>query len=293
MPKKITDNISFADIFNTVYGWIAFLTINLIQFIFTIPIVIISLITFDKDRRLITYMTKFFTFAFFYTFLTYRIRIETNGVKPPKKGERRIYVVNHSSIFDVIMMLALPGCIKSLMKAYYTKLPLIGFFATISGHVVLKDDSDSTDYMDTLEKLGAKIERGNPLVIYPEGTRSRDGKIGKFYGGAFKIALDTKSDIVPVVFDSWNAIRPGAYWIRDTKPHIRILDPIPYNSIKDLSYRKLATMTRTIILDGLVNLRNSRRLNEPNYYRHCDKFVLIDKEMEAELNELKSKTSNS
>ncbi len=268
-----------------------FLTVNLLQLIVTIPIAIISIITLDKDRRLITYMTKFFTYMFFITFLSYRIRIDNNGIKAPKKGERRIYVINHASVFDVIMMLALPGCIKSLMKSYYTKLPLIGFFASISGHIILKEDSDTNDQLDVLDKVVEKLERGNPIAIYPEGTRSRDGKIGKFYGGAFKIALDTGSDIIPVVFDSWNAIRPGAYWIRDTMPHIKLLDPIKYEQIKGLSYRKIASLTREKILEGLIDIRNTRRAKEKNYYRHCPKFIEIDREMEMELSEIKLKRS--
>jgi len=280
------DKIKFVYFIYSFFGWFLFIFVNLIQFIFFMPIVFLLSLIFDRDKKFFTYLTKIFSNLFHFLFFFQKIQYNKNGLKSPKKNERRIYVVNHASQYDVILMYKLPGPIKFIFKEKWAKLPIVGWMAAIAGNVILKDDSKATDSLLFFRKAIELMCKGYPFVIYPEGTRSRDGKIGQFFHGTFKLALDGEADIVPVVFDSWNCIRPGALWIRDIKPTIKILDTIKYKSFKHLNYVKLSHLVRSKMIEGLISLRNERREKEKNYYRKTDKFEMVDKSMENDLLEL-------
>jgi len=281
------DNVTIAHVFYTIYGWGLFIIINVLQFFVFMPIVFILTFPFDRNRICITYLTKLFSNLFHLVYLSEKLNYDRNNLNPPKKGEKRIYVINHASQYDVILMYKMPGAVKFLFKQKWATLPLVGWMAVIAGNIVLKDNSKAADTIALFKKAEHLMEKGYPFVIYPEGTRSRDGKIGQFFHGTFKLALDGGADIVPVVFDTWNSIRPGALWIRDIRPTIKILDTIKYDEFKHLNYVKLSNLIREKMIEGLIELRKKRIENEKNYYRKIQKFVEIDREAEDELKKIK------
>jgi 1-acyl-sn-glycerol-3-phosphate acyltransferase len=285
--KDLKDKISIKEFFNSLVGWSMFIFVNTLQIII-LPVVLIITLPFDKDKKIITYFVKIFCNLFYFLNFLQHNNIDYNNLKPPKKGERRIYAINHASMFDVILMFNLPGPIKSVMKESYTKIPVIGWIAMLLGNIILPEEDDGSNRMAVYMKTMEKLERGTPVAIFPEGTKSKDSKIGKFYHGTFKLALDTKSDIVPVVFDTWNVIRPDGLWIRDVNINIKILDTIKYDDIKDKSYREISRIIRIKLMEGLINLRNYRR-NNNKYYRNKQKYIDLDNEMLNELNALKEK----
>ncbi len=287
--KLFNDKILFKHYIFSFIGYFSFILVNLVLFLLSPVLLFLSFITFDRDRILFSYAIKLFYHIFYFLNIPQRHYFDFNGVKAPKKGERRIYVINHASIFDVIFMSILPGAVKSIMKESYTKLPLIGWLSILSGNVILKEDFDAGEQFAFYERVREKLERRVALAIYPEGTRSKDGKIGKFYDGTFKLGLDTKADLVLVIFDSWNIIRPGAFWIRDVNTSGKILTPIKYDEIKDYSYKEITKVIRVVMGEALLDLRNTRRKIDNKYYRHDPQFVKIDQEMKEELENFKQK----
>ena len=282
------DNITAWHIFKTIYCYVDFVVVNLLQLV-CLPFVFLFTFAFDKDRRAMSYMIKVFYRLFYILNIVQIHQINLNGLKATKKGEKRVYVINHASIFDVILMSMLPGANKAVMKESYTKMPLIGWIAVLTGNIVLKQFMDDGQQIEFFMGLEEKLERGIPIVIFPEGTRSRDSKLGKFYDGSFKLAMDTHAEIVPVILDSWNIIRPGAYWIRDTRTTFKVLDTVKYEDYKRYSYKELTKVMRIKFLEELLNLRDSRRQKEKYYYRKKQKFEELDNQMREELKTLKEK----
>lgn len=286
MNEVIEKKIKTKEVFYTILGWTMFILVNSVL-IFIVPIIFLFSIIFDKDRKVFSYIIKFFFYIFSFLNFVQNVDIDYNNLKAPKKGERRIYVLNHASMFDSILMNLLPGAVKSIMKEAYAQIPVIGWIAVFAGNVVLKESPSTGEQFDVYMNVIEKLERGSPIVIFPEGTKSKDSKIGKFYHGTFKIALDTKADIIPVVFDTWNVIRPGGLWIRDINPTIRILDTVKYDDFKDRSYKEISKSIRIKLLDGLLKVRDQRRNNSKKYYRHNQKYIDLDNEMRIDLNKLK------
>ena len=283
--RKQQDKILFRYVIYTIYGWFLFFTLIsavFVIFIITLPFMLL----FDKDRVFFSYLVKWFAQMFFFFYYTEWLTYEGNGLKPPKKGEKRIYVINHASQFDVVLMYMLPGPIKFLFKKKWAKKPLIGWVARLGKNLIVDEEMTAAELLLVFRGAEHYLENKIPFVIYPEGTRSHSGKIEKFALGSFKLALENGADIVPVVFDSWNAIRPGGLWIRDQYTRVRVLDTIKYEEFAHLNFGKVAHLVRLKMIQGLLDLRDDRRRTEKDYYRKIPKFEAVDDEMRAEVKEM-------
>jgi 1-acyl-sn-glycerol-3-phosphate acyltransferase len=102
-------------------------------------------------------------------------------------------------MFDIVALLAeFRGCL-TFVQGKFLKNPLLWPFITQSGFVTVKA-GDPISAMDAFYVAKEKISRGELFAIFPEGTRSRSGKLGALKDGVFRIALETGIDITPIFF---------------------------------------------------------------------------------------------
>lgn len=96
-------------------------------------------------------------------------------------------------------------------------------------------------------------------MIFPEGTRSRTGEIGKFKEGAFRLALQTKTDIQPMVLDGTSRAIPKSGWILTGREEmvLKVLDPIPYDEFKEMKAGILSDHVHAILDKELKEIRSS------------------------------------
>ena len=193
-----------------------------------------------------------------YLFSDYKIEKKVNIVK--KDNRKKIYVINHLSLIDGLLVYLIPDNIRVMGNAIYGKIPLLGLGFKLIGNIpVSKKDQGNTLYLYYTAK--EYIEKGYSIVIFPEGTRSRMGGMQKFQNGAFYLALDAKADIVPIVFDTWNFLRPKSFFIRERNIHIQVLDTIKYENIKDFSPKEISNLTKTKMIEALINIREKNMYN--------------------------------
>lgn len=126
----------------------------------------------------------------------------------PPPGETVVYVPNHTSFIDILMMSGfVPRPFKYLSKSEIMNIPVVGWGMKLAKHVFLKRD----DIKSTIEVSDRCIERlkdGNSMVLFAEGTRSEDGALRKFKKGAFQIAKAAGVRIVPVSIGNLHRIMP-------------------------------------------------------------------------------------
>jgi 1-acyl-sn-glycerol-3-phosphate acyltransferase len=142
----------------------------------------------------------------------------------------RLYVCNHTSMFDIISLLAYVPDACTFIKSNFLKVPLIVPAVKAAGYIPI-DVTDPEQRTKAFMKALNVLRAGQPLIVFPEGTRSRDGKIGRFQAGVFKLALESGLDLTPVLFTSdqpcFNKVGP----FRPVKDIIRfrahILAPLP------------------------------------------------------------------
>ena len=282
--KIIKAKINLWVIFKTVYIFFVFIILMIIDlFIFVPPILLLNLI-FPKLKLTLYTITKISSkVGFILTFFLFKY--DTNIKDLPKSTGNRIYIINHLSSFDVILLFFLQDKIKILVKEKYTRVPLLGHIIKLSGNIILKETESIYEQTDISYDVVRELTNGGVIAIFPEGTRSKNSNIARFKKGAFRIAYEAKSEIVPVVLDSWNIIRPGnSVWVFDTKLVIRVLPPYKYEDYKNIDSTLFAKNVRISMIKELLDIRESRKKNEKKYYRNNEIFNKLDEEARNEIN---------
>lgn len=178
------------------------------------------------------------------------INITVKG-KENLMDEPAVYIGNHTSILDIpILFVSADRMFGLIGKKEILKTPVIGYWMEKLNGIPL-DRDDVRSAIKVIQEGCNKIKNGVSMGIFPEGTRSKDGTIGEFKGGSFKLATKTKSPIIPFAID-------GAYRAfeidRKFKPidiTITFLEPIYTKDLSKDDEKKLPMEVRSLIAKTL------------------------------------------
>lgn len=154
------------------------------------------------------------------------VRVKVKGRENIDKNTSYVFTANHQGAFDIWSIYGyLNHNFKWLMKKELESLPMVGWACRRAGHVFV-DDSNIASIKHTIEEAEHKLKDGMSLVIFPEGSRSWDGKMIPFKRGAFMLAGEFKLPVVPITIDGsfrrmpryTYCIRPGAITLTIHKP---------------------------------------------------------------------------
>ena len=140
----------------------------------------------------------------------------------------QVVVANHVSWFDVPVLAAfLPGPYVFVAKKEIERTPFFGRAVKACGHIFI-DRKDRGQAMEMLGNARQRLEDDGPsIIMFPEGTRSGSGELQRFKKGAFVLAIQTGSDVVPTaIFGSRDVMRKGSFWIRPGTIRVRFGEPI-------------------------------------------------------------------
>jgi 1-acyl-sn-glycerol-3-phosphate acyltransferase len=141
----------------------------------------------------------------------------------------QVVAANHISWFDVFALAAvIEEPYHFVAKKELQKIPLFGQALVGAGHIII-DRSNRERAIESLREAGEKVRHSRgAVVIFPEGTRSRDGTLAPFKKGAFMLAAESRVAIVPTaVTGSFEIMRKGSWRINPRTIHVHFLDPIP------------------------------------------------------------------
>ena len=154
-----------------------------------------------------------------------------------------VVVANHSSHADTAVLLAaLPPMAQPVFAAaadYWFDVPVRRFVAsTVAGVLPVRRSGGGT-YAELLAAVRPALMAGRTVVIYPEGTRSKDGGIGEFRSGALRLARDCGVPIVPVaVLGTADVLPKGSNFISPAPMQVRIGEPVDANSVSGSQLRE-------------------------------------------------------
>ncbi|HEX7370231.1 MAG TPA: lysophospholipid acyltransferase family protein [Rhodanobacteraceae bacterium] len=154
-----------------------------------------------------------------------RLRVE--GLERVDFSRPHVFVANHQSIIDVCALFrALPVPIRFVIKQEIAKVPFIGWYARAMGMVFI-ERGHAREAAERLHAVVSLVRHGENLCAFPEGTRSRDGAIGPFKGGAFQVALQAGVPVVPIAISGSGSVLPASgFRVRPGTITLRIGDPI-------------------------------------------------------------------
>jgi len=155
------------------------------------------------------------------------IKVRVVGMENLETDVPRIYMTNHQSFFDIFALLAcLPVNFKFILKQELMKLPVFGPAMRKAGYIGIERD-DPRKAVKSMNQAAERIKNGASVLIFPEGTRSPDGRLGQFKKGGFSLALKSGCDIVPVaITDSYRIAPKGSLRIRKGSLSLSIGKPI-------------------------------------------------------------------
>lgn len=229
--------------------------------IFIVPMFLVSTMTwlltftFDKRRIILHKLTTFWGRIILFAMPAWKIIIE--GKDKIDKNKTYMIVANHQSEIDIPLCLMINSHFKFVSKHEVLYIPFFGQMIWFNKYITLK-----RGFMDSVAKMMKQCENnindGNSVLLFPEGTRSKDGKIKDFKSGAFILAKSSKIPILPIIIeDSYNALTSKSYnKFKRHKIYLKVLDEISYTEYANLDPTEIANQVKQKVENELALLNS-------------------------------------
>ena len=181
--------------------------------------------------------------------------VEVGGVEPAALSHPYVVVSNHQSLADIPVISRLPWEMKWVGKAELFRLPVMGWLMRLADDIPV-DRADPSSRASVLLRAQDKIEAGVSVMFFPEGTRSRDGRLKTFYDGAFLLAIEAGVPVLPLAIDGTMDALPKHGW-RFSRADVRldVLAPVPTDGLTEADVPALRDRVRSAILDHVAAWR--------------------------------------
>ena len=178
-------------------------------------------------------------------------RIEIVGTENILMGKPQIFMANHQSDFDILIVLGhLPGQFRWIVKKELFYIPLFGKAMRNAGYIEI-DRQHHEKAMLSLDIAARKIREGKCVMSFPEGTRSKDGKINPFKQGMFYLAIKSGVPIVPISIIGAREIMPRRSLQINPGKIVMVIDrPIDVNDYSIENRQELIDRVRNVIIDN-------------------------------------------
>lgn len=180
------------------------------------------------------------------------VRVDVRGLERLDPGQTYIFTPNHQSLIEVPLWVAyLKRNIAYLGKKEVFKYPIFGYGIRLVG-VVPVDRSNSPAAVESAKLATENLKRGKSYVVYPEGTRSKDGGLLPFKKGAFMMAIDGGVPVVPITISGATKIMPkGKIKIFPSTVRVTIHEPISTAGYSKTNIGELVEKTREKVFSAL------------------------------------------
>jgi 1-acyl-sn-glycerol-3-phosphate acyltransferase len=177
------------------------------------------------------------------------IVVKVRGSENIDPRQQYVFMVNHQSNLDIpILVQSLRDFqLRWIAKRELVWIPFFGWAMWASGHITV-NRADPLDGFRSLNRAKERLAAGISIVVFPEGTRSRDGKLLRFKKGGFLLAAQSNRPVVPVTINGSRQVLPaGAWQMKGGTIEVTISPPIAVAGFRPGNLRHLATQTRHAI----------------------------------------------
>lgn len=208
-------------LFSILY-WAFFIVSALVLFPVAVLLWLVTM-PFDPKRLLLHRFTCWWGTLYLRCLPGCRIHVEGRDKIVP--GTAYVMVANHQSLTDIMALSAVTVPFKWVSKKEVFRLPCIGWNMALNQYVAV-DRGNLRNVRQTMMECRDWLKRGVSLIMFPEGTRSKDGEMHEFHNGCFKLAADCDCPVLPIVVDGtfpiyrgWKVLAfPGQITIRVLEP---------------------------------------------------------------------------
>lgn len=199
-----------------------------------------------RNAEFVHKVQQFWSRSFFWLMF---LPVSVDGIEHIRPGQSYVFVANHQSMFDVWLVYGwLPVIFKWLMKAELRRVPFVGTGCKAAGHIFI-DRRNAKAAMESLQEVEKQLVNGVCTVIFPEGTRSLNGEVGRFKRGAFQIAWDLGLPVIPLSLDGCFEVLPkGKPFVRRHPVHMHIGEVIDLKKYTDSN--EAIEAVRSAVING-------------------------------------------
>lgn len=243
----------FALIVYSIGLWTFFLASSIIMFAIGC---VIWILTRWFDRRLIVLHLFASVWASLYIWFNPLWNVTVEGRKKLPWKRPAVLISNHQSMVDILVLYQLFAPYKWVSKKENFSIPLIGWLMRLNKYIEIDRESRESQ-VRLMRKASEYLGRNCSLLMFPEGTRHPGGKLGTFKEGAFRMAHDNKTDIIPVVLNGTARALPrkGAILTGYSRIRVRVLDPVPYEEFSGNSPRETLELIRGMMAEEYERLQ--------------------------------------
>ena len=175
------------------------------------------------------------------------VRVDVVGLERLVPGRTYVFVANHQSIYDIpILFWSLPFQLRIIAKDSLGSFPFLGWHLRRTGHLLV--DRSRRSHTRVVDWASSLTANGLSLIVFPEGTRSRDGRVAEFKGGSFFLALEARLPIAPIsVVGSRHVMLKGRLATYPGRVQLVIHDPIDTSGMSRKDAREIAERVRRVI----------------------------------------------
>lgn len=185
----------------------------------------------------------------------WKVRIEC----PPRAELQHPYVVvsNHQSLADIPVVSRLPWEMKWVGKASLFQVPVMGWLMRLADDVAV-DRTSPNSRAAVILRTRQVLADGVSVMFFAEGTRSKDGRLRRFFDGAFRLAIETGTPVLPLALDGTMGALPKHGWrFGDADVRLKVLDAIPTTGLTLADVPELRERTRRAIAEQIAAWRGT------------------------------------
>lgn len=182
------------------------------------------------------------------------IHVEITGLEHVRSDKAQVFIANHQSYFDIFALSGyLPVQIRWMAKSILFRIPLFGLAMKSAGYISVNRESRKKAYQSFIQAI-EKLKSGASIVIFPEGTRSLDNKVGPFKKGGHLLAMRSKAPMVPVtIIGTGKIIKKGSGIIYPGPIRIVISPPLEVENLSSKDGDSALNDIREIIRRNLAD----------------------------------------
>jgi 1-acyl-sn-glycerol-3-phosphate acyltransferase len=181
------------------------------------------------------------------------IKVRLEGLQHLHPGDTVIFCANHPSAMDIpILFVNLPGQFRFLAKRELFALPFLGWHLRRSGHIAVDRERPHLA-LKSFDQAADRVKQGCPVVVFPEGTRSRTGQLLPFKNGTFYLAVQAGVPVVPITLNGTRYVhKPDTYHVRPGPVEMIVHEPISTANLSINDVAVLSARVRERILSRFV-----------------------------------------
>jgi 1-acyl-sn-glycerol-3-phosphate acyltransferase len=230
-------------LFSTMF-WLFMVFSSIALFPIAVLIAVVTL-PFDRRRRVLHQFTCFW--ASLYTWFNPAWPVTIEGRENIRPGVAYVMVANHQSLLDILVLFRLFRHFKWVSKIENFRVPCIGWNMRLNGYIELRR-GDAASIAEMMRGCERALSAGSSIMMFPEGTRSKDGRLRPFKQGAFALAKRLPAPVLPIVLEgTGNALPKAGFLLQGRHPiRVRVLPEIPPESFPEGAPEELTREIRRV-----------------------------------------------